>query len=271
MNYLNKKHINEIKKKGFVRIKKFLSTRETLKYKKLVFSNYNKLKIKSYKGTPKRDSDDKILYNLQNKNLEFIKLITRKKILDIAKYFLNDPYYRFLKEKEPNFNLKYFNARSSGKELELHIDCHLPFKGSKTNMMQFLILLENSDIANGCTKVVPRSHLSGNFSNRKTNMIEPLAGNAGDLIIWDSRLWHGTYKNVKKKTRWAIVATFGSWWLKPAMDITKSLPNSIYKKCNNVQKQILGFCSIPPKDEFERVNTKTGYNDLKKNVSDYFL
>ena len=83
-------------------------------------------------------------------------------------------------------------------------------------------------------------------------------------------MWHGTYENLTKKTRWALVVTFGSWWLKPSMDITKSLPNSIYRKCNNTQKQILGFCSIPPKDEFERINTKTGYKDLKKNVYDYY-
>lgn len=266
----NYRHINQIKKKGFVKIQKFITSKEVLKYKNLIIKKYKSLNIKNYRGTPKRDSDDKILYNLQNKNFEFIKLISNKKILDLAKYFLNDPYYRFIKKTEPNFNLLYFNARSSGKELELHIDCHLPFKGSKTNMMQFVILLEDSNIDNGCTKVVPGSHLTGSFSNRKTNKIKPLIGRAGDLIIWDSRLWHGTFANVAKKTRWAIVATFGSWWLKPAMDITKSLPNPIYKKCNKVQKQILGFCSIPPKNEFERINTKTGYRDLKKNVSDYF-
>lgn len=269
MTFANIKYINEIKKKGFIKLKKFLTLKETLKYKELVIKNYKLSKIKSYKGVPKRDSEDKILYNLQNKDYEFIKLISNKKILNIAKHFLNDPYYRFIKKTIPNFNLLYFNARSSGKELSLHIDCHLPFKGSKTHMMQFVILLEDSNIKNGCTKVVPKSHLTGKFTDRKTNKVEPLTGNLGDLIIWDSRLWHGTYENTAKKTRWALVATFGSWWLKPSMDITKSLPNSIYKKCNKLQKQILGFCSIPPIDEFERVNTKTGYKDLKKNVSDY--
>lgn len=269
MNYINIKKINEIKKNGFAKIKNFLSSKETLKYKNLVIKNFNLSKVKYYKGVPKRDSKDKIIYNLQNKDYEFIKLISNKKILEIAKYFLNDPYYRFIKNTKPNFNLLYFNARSSGKDLDLHIDCHLPFKGSKTNMMQFVFLLENSNIENGCTKVVPGSHLSGKFSNRKSRNLKPLIGEAGDLIIWDSRLWHGTYENLSKKTRWALVVTFGSWWLKPSMDITKSLPNSIYKKCNNIQKQILGFCSIPPKDEFERINTKTGYKDLKKNVYGY--
>ena len=112
-----------------------------LKYKNLVLKNYNFINVKNYKGVPKRDSEDKIIYNLQNKDYEFIKLISKKKILDIAKYFLNDPYYRFIKNTKPNFNLLYFNARSSGKDLDLHIDCYLPFKGRKTNMMQFVFFI----------------------------------------------------------------------------------------------------------------------------------
>ena len=108
-------------------------------------------------------------------------------------------------------------------------------------MMQFVILLEDANIQNGCTKVVPGSHMTGNFSNRRSNKVQLIIGNAGDLIIWDSRLWHGTFENIAKKIRWAVVATFGSWWLKPSMDITKNLPNSIYKKRNNIQKQLLGF------------------------------
>ena len=269
MTYTDLKFINKIKKNGFVKIEKFISPKKALEYKNLVISEYNSLRIKKYEGVPKRDDKDKILYNLQNKNLKFIKLITNKKILNIAKYFLNDPYYRYIEKTKPNFNLLYFNARSSGKKLDLHIDSHLPFKGDNTNMMQFVILLENSNIENGCTKVVPGSHKSGKFSNRKSKKILSIIGKPGDLIIWDSRLWHGTHKNLINKTRWALVVTYGAWWLKPMMDITKSLPNHIYKKCTKVQKQILGFCAIPPKTEFERINTKTGYKNLKRNVSDY--
>ncbi len=269
MTYTDLKIINKIKKNGFAKVENFISSKKALEYKNLIIKKYNSLRIKKYRGVPNRDDEDKILYNLQNKDLKFIKLITNKKILNIAKYFLNDPHYRYIEKTKPNFNLLYFNARSSGKKLDLHIDSHLPFKGDNTNMMQFVILLENSNIENGCTIIVPGSHKSGKFSNRKSKNILSITGKPGDLIIWDSRLWHGTHKNLINKTRWAIVVTYGAWWLKPMMDITKSLPNQIYKKCTKVQKQILGFCAIPPKTEFERINTKTGYKYLKKNVSDY--
>lgn len=269
MNYSDIKYIKKIKKYGFVKIENYITSKKASDYKNLVLKKYDNLTSKRYRGTPKRDERDKILYNLQNKSFEFIKLITNKRILNIAKYFLNDPYYRFIESTKPNFNLLYLNARSSGNKLDLHIDTHLPFKGDRTNMMQFVILLENSTIENGCTLVVPGSHKSGKFSDRKSKKKLTITGNPGDLIIWDSRLWHGTCENLTNKTRWAVVITYGAWWLKPMMDITKSLPNHIYKKCTKVQKQILGFCAIPPKTEFERINTKTGYKNLKRNVSDY--
>jgi len=59
------------------------------------------------------------------------------------------------------------------------------------------------------------------------------------------------------------------WWIKPSMNICASMSNSIYKKCSNLEKQILGFCSIPPRNEYERINTKSNYSFLKKNVFDY--
>ena len=265
-----KKNIEKVEKYGYVKIENFISANKISYYKNLINKNYLKIDAKKYLGIPERDKDDKILYNLQNKNFEFIKLITNKYIVNFAKYFLNDPYYRFIDKRFPNFNLLYFNARSSGKKLDLHIDCHLPFKGKRPNMMQFVILLEDSNKYNGCTIVVPKSHLSGKFTNRNSRKRIALQGKAGDMLIWDSRLWHGTFENKSKSSRWAIVATFGAWWIKPMMDMPRSLPNLIYEKCNNIQRQILGFCSIPPKNEFERINTKTGYNDLKKNVKLYY-
>ena len=74
---------------------------------------------------------------------------------------------------------------------------------------------------------------------------------------------------LSNKSRWSIIATMGMWWVMPSMDIIRSIDNNIYKSCSNMQKQLLGFCSIPPINEFERNNTKCGYDFLKKNISDY--
>jgi len=265
------KYINAIRINGFVKINNFLSKSEINKAISFVEDSYKKSRMINIKGVPKRDKNDKIVYNLQNKNLFFIKILSKKTVLDIGMYFLNDPYYRYLPKSKPNFNLLYYNARSSGNKLDLHIDSYVPFKGERTIMMQFVFLLEDSTILNGCTTAVKGSHKSGEFSDRKSKKIIPITGKAGDLIIWDSRLWHGTLPNINGQSRWALVATLGMWWIKPKMNFYKTLPNNIYKKCSNLQKQLLGFCSIPPNDETERINTKCGYQFLKKNIYEYKL
>ena len=251
--------IREIEKNGFCIIKNFLSKKIVSDLLKKVNFHYNINKGRKYNGVPSRDEKDKILYNLQNKDYKFIKILTNKKILEIAKYFLNDKTYKFLPKDKPNFIINYFNARSSGNKLDLHIDSWIPYAGKKTHMMQFVFLLEKSTENNGCTTVVKKSHKSGKFCNLKTKKITPIIGEPGDLIIWDSRLWHGTKENKSDVSRWAIVTTISSWWVKQAMDMPKSLPKKIYNKCSNLEKQLLGFCSIPPADEAKRINTKCGY------------
>ena len=74
---------------------------------------------------------------------------------------------------------------------------------------------------------------------------------------------------MSRRSRWALIATVGMWFLKPAMDIVSSLPQTIYSKLTDEQRVLMGFCSIPPKNEFQRNNTKTGLNDLKDNVEEY--
>jgi len=183
--------------------------------------------------------------------------------------FLNDKYYRFISEEEPNYILNYFNARSSGNKLDLHIDSHIPYIGEHIFMMQVVFLLEKSTIDNGCTIVVPGSHNSGEYTDRSIEKVTFLEGEPGDMIIWDSRLWHGTTENITSNTRWAIVSTFSQWWIKQANDIPKGLENQVYKTLTDKQKQLLGFLSLPPKEPTERVNTKCGYDFLKDNVNEF--
>ena len=265
--------IKNIKIKGFCKIDNFLNKNYVDFFLKKVQENYNNFyKGKSLNGVPDRDVSDKIIYNLHNIDHNFVELISSDTMNYIGMYFLNDEYYRFLDKDKPNYNLTYYNARSGGSKLDLHIDSGIPYKGKEVLMMQFVFLLEDSNESNGCTVVVPGSHQSGEYTDRTLDFkqLEKLEGKKGDLFIWDSRLWHGAMENINKISRWAIIATMSRWWIKPSMDIVRSIEPDIYDKCTNMQKQLLGFCSIPPVNPFERVNTKNGYSFLKNNVNDYF-
>jgi hypothetical protein len=255
----------EIDVYGYTKISKCFARSEAESLLGIIKKNYERINFRNkfqYPGTPERDSNDKIMYNIHNFDKKFIEILSVPVIETIAKKYLNDPYYRYLPEDVPNYIINYYNARSSGGALDLHIDSHMPFLGENTYMMQFVFLLEDSSEDNGCTVVVPGSHKSGKYSNRALNQVTPITGSAGDLIIWDSRLWHGTLRNNSDRSRWALVATLSTWWIKQTMNIAETVSSEILQCCTLKEKQLLGLCSIPSKDPFSRVNIKCGYDYL---------
>ena len=253
--------IKDITINGYAIKKNFLSKKKLNFYKSKVEQIYSKQKI-NFKGLPKRDGKDKIIYNLQNKDIKFIKLLSSPIIKKVCKYFLQDKYFRLISNKRPNYILNYYNARSSGSKLDLHIDSHIPYLGKHVYMLQIAIILEDQDENNGCTIIKPKSHLSGSYSNRKEKKLLKIKSKAGDLVIWDSRIWHGTTKNITKKTRWALIATLSSWWIKQSMDITKSLPKKIFNELSIDEKIMLGYCAVIPKDEFGLIRTKKKISEI---------
>src|SRR5262249_34690363 len=71
-------------------------------------------------------------------------------------------------------------------------------------------------------------------------------------------------------SRWTLIPTFSCWWVKPRGDITRGLPEEIYQQLTDEQKIVMGYCAIPPLDEWERRRAKCGYDDLRPSVKDYY-
>lgn len=263
--------IKNIETYGYCVLPGLLSKDETLKLKKRTVELHAGISKKiDYQGRPSRDLRDKMVYNLQAKDKSFIDLLDSSELKLILKHFLNDPYYRFLPPEAPNYNLSYYNARSSGEKLDLHIDSHIPYLSEKIFAMQAVFVLDDFHAGNGCTVVAPGSHRSGKFTDRSLSFddLKKVEANAGDFVLWDSRIWHGTTENITGEDRWALIATLVSWWVKPSMDMARSLPQEIYEKLTLDQKVLLGFCAIPPVDEYKRINTKRGFEDLSIDVKE---
>lgn len=263
------KILNDIEKNGYSLVKELIKNKNVnilLNKLKEVYKKTKLVNKKKYNGVPKRDAKDLRIYNLPQKDKLFIDLITHKEIEKILIPLLNDPYYRYLPKNLPNYIVGSSTARSSGNLLDLHIDSMFPFTGKQPISMLLLFVIEEMYQENGGTVVVPKSHLSGTYTDRKTKKKISINGKPGDLLIIDSRTWHGTSENKTNKSRWLINTLLTQWWLKQQVDIPSSIPKKILNQITNKQKQILGFCSIPPKSEKDRINTKCGY-EIFKNVS----
>lgn len=263
-------HLKRIRSNGYTIVEQAFNGQLANHLLLLVQQQFNYQKKDTLSEVPIEWEADWIL-NLQNKDKAFIDLLDLPIAITLMMRLLNDPHFRSLPATDPNYILGQFVARSSIRELELHIDAGMPQPGRETTMMQMSFVLEDTNTENGCTHVVPGSHLLGEYSDRSYKNPVPIPAKAGDLLIWDARIWHGSKKNETHKTRWCIIATFQRWWVKQSFDMPRALPESVYVELSNKQKALIGYCTIPPVDEKERRTRAIKYSDLPKSSGDFWL
>jgi ectoine hydroxylase-related dioxygenase (phytanoyl-CoA dioxygenase family) len=267
------KTIKTIETEGYALIPQVYEQERINKLLALCKEFYENSKDQVSKEVPYLNTNQPTIYNLQNKDIFFLEsLFFPKEIETILIHLLNDKWYKQIPSDNPNYILRSYGARSSNKGLPLHIDSFIPYTGNHVIGMQMAIVLEDQRIDNGCTLVIPGSHQFGEYASQEAlKKAIAIESKAGDVVLWDSRIWHGTTDNNSGKTRWAIVATYTRWWIKQHFNIPLNLPQGIYEKLPDKEKAILGFCSIPYKNEFEGIDLKTGYEKLKKDVKKYLV
>lgn len=213
-----------------------------------------------------------VLYSLQREDVAFARAFTGDEgLMALLRRLLNDTWYRQIPADNANFILRSLIGRSSGPAvLPLHIDSFIPSSGALSFSCQVSIVLEGQTPERGCTVVVPGSHLYDRYADQSAMADAiPIVADAGDMVVWDSRLWHGALGNTTGGSRWSLIATFTRWWIKQNFDMTGTLPQSIYDQLTDDEKAVFGFCSRPPRDEFERTDIKAGHEQLKPLVKDY--
>lgn len=264
-------YVEQLTTAGYCRIPQVFSADEAAEALERVKYWHAHTKNKLADTIPFLDTEQPTLYNLQNKDFFFLDMLFRPTILqDVLMHFLNDQWYRQIPQREPNYILRSFIGRSSNTQLPMHIDSFVPYGGAHVFVMQCSIILEDQSAENGSTVVVPGSHLYERYADQDSFYdAVPITSQAGDIVLWDSRLWHGTTANQTGGTRWAMIATFARWWLKQHFNVTGNLPQDIYAQLSDSQKAVLGFCSAPHNDETEGIDMKRGYSELPAHVDAY--
>lgn len=271
MSYNVKNLIREIETRGYCQLPGLYSSEEAARILDLAKEWYEKSKDVLTDRLPSLAKNDPFVWNLQNKDYRFLEFIFRpKEVRQILMRFINDPWFKQIPQDEPNYILRGVLARTSNAVLPMHIDSLVPYLSSQVFVMQVSITLEEQNEENGCTRVVPGSHLTGHYADQEAfDIAISVKSKPGDVTIWDSRIWHGTEENRGAGTRWSIIATYTRWWLKQMFGMTDSMPQSIYEKLTSSQKAMCGFCSIPFPNEAAGVDMKRGYDLLLPHVDDY--
>lgn len=259
-------NIDEIKELGFTVLKNQIDLVTIEKLKKKILYIKDTHPKPDIETTPRLNKESDVVYNPEQKDRIFSKIMLgNENLMFILSYFLNDKYYKQIPSDKANFILRAMIARSSSStDLPLHIDSFVPNSGKRPFVMQASLIIDEHNSETGTTVVIPKSHLLDEYAPQEQfKDAIPIYSKPGDIVIWDSRLWHGALSNKSSKSRWALIATFIRWWIKQNYAITSSLPAEIYNDMNEEEKGIMGFCSLPPKNEFDRIDIKAGYEVLK--------
>lgn len=235
----------------------------------LVADQERKLSGAAFSNPASLARGDRYVQNLHNKDPFFLEMVLGSRLLmNLLGLFLNDPWYKNIPSDKANFILRSFVAKAGMTTQPLHLDTFLPHTGKVPAMMQVIVALEDQTVENGCVRVVPGSHLSGEYAREEARAhAVPVEYRAGDAVLIDSRIWHGGGENTTNRSRWMLIAAFCQWWHKQAFD-PKSLPVEIYQSLSDEQKAIVGFCSIPPRTEFESLSCKRGFECLPDRPDD---
>ena len=257
--------IDSISEKGYVILENQLTDSQITEFLRICKSEHKNSHL-DQKDIPFLNKNTPVVYNIQNKNLEILKyLLNHNEVEHILIHFLNDIFYKQIPPDQPNYILRAIGARSSNIELPLHIDSFIPFIGDSLIAIQVSIVLEDQSIENGSTILLPGSHKSGQYANQNSkNKCISITPKKGDIVIWDSRIWHGAHANKTNSTRWAIIATFCRWWVKQQFDIPNNIPNNFKQLLTDKELSVLGACSIPPSNELESIDMKKGYGQKEK-------
>lgn len=258
----------QLKEQGFLLLKDVLSPAECEHYVSLLEENY-KAYSPYYVGANdaskhglENKSTEKVVFNLHNKNYDWYTLFEHPKVLPILNMTLKDGSYL---NAEP-FNLLNISARNplkGNKGQQLHLDSNLP-GGDFPLIMVVIFLLNDFTKDNGATRLVPGSHRFPTYAENGKKYEEEILIEArkGSVLIYNASLWHGGSEKMNDENRWGLILGYGRWFVKPSFDFMSNMPKDMYEKLTDSQKDLLGYRSNPPKDEFTRMRRRSESFDV---------
>ena len=168
--------------------------------------------------------------------------------LDFLEKIVIDEEVKYLLESflGKSFILNSFSALNTLKDepnfsINVHRDIR-HYSGNFNAMTNMLVMLDEFSIDSGSTRLFPKSHKSEHKPTDDEFMKNCIfaEGNPGDILVFNSNIWHASSLNVSGKPRRSIAITFSKPFIKQLVDYTKMM--SVHEEnCSPHMRQILGY------------------------------
>ena len=127
-----------------------------------------------------------------------------------------------------------------------HVDQKFSSDEKLPSLINLLLFVDDFSEASGATWIYPKN--LGVFNSDLTTNDKGLqiCGQAGDLLIWDSRMLHRAGSNLTGNNRRAVSIMLSRPWIKPQFNYLGGLSEYETSALSDVQKQLLGHGSRIP-------------------------
>jgi ectoine hydroxylase-related dioxygenase (phytanoyl-CoA dioxygenase family) len=115
-------------------------------------------------------------------------------------------------------------------------------------MVNCLLMVDDFTVENGGTYLLPYSHLKKEKPSNQEffqNAIQAV-GKKGDLIVFDSNVWHSSAPNKTNKGRRGIPITISRSFMKQLLDYPRAIGYDKIDQFNPKLQQLLGYHSRVP-------------------------
>ncbi len=250
-------------RQGYVVIEGALASHTARDYVKRLNNIYSQLKDTGRHLYPGGlGTTERLIMNLHNKDDEFLDLMDHPAVVPLLQHLLMKGSYA---DSEP-YVLNQCSARDphlGAKAQQLHIDSRFPGPPFALTAIA-LWMINDFSKPSGSTHVVPGSHRRPAYPETGVAYADEavVEAPAGSVLVYNGSLWHGGGAKVVDVERWSAVLTYSRWFVKPSMDFTKNTPQALYERLSPARRELFGFTSIPPHNEFQRARARTTIEDL---------
>jgi ectoine hydroxylase-related dioxygenase (phytanoyl-CoA dioxygenase family) len=179
----------------------------------------------------------------------------------------NDLFFDFLRELirlniigwieenyfKESFILNSFTALNNipGEDKVFHKKVHRDIRGFSSDvplLLNMLVMLDDFTVENGATLVLTGSHLKAEAPTENEFRLNavPITGSAGDIVIWNSNLFHASGVNTTNRVRRALPITFSLPYYKQLLDYPRAIGYDKYDSFEDTMKRLLGYDSRIP-------------------------
>lgn len=185
---------------------------------------------------------DGTVHHLLGQAPVFLDFIARMELHPYIKAFFNAPY--ILNSFGGVINLPHKASYVCNIHRDIRTFYNIPM------MMNMLVMLDDFTLENGATWFLTGSNQKDEkpAEDHFYRYAERAIGKAGDIILFDSLVWHAAGKNTTEKVRRALTLTFSRPFMKQQLDYPRLIGYDRYEtgEFGEEMSQVIGFNARVP-------------------------